>query len=697
MHEHNNESKKGKILEENDAATKENHHDQMKHEHMDHDQMKHEHMDHEHMGHSHHAHMVADFKRRFMISLIFIVPILILSPTIQNFAGLDLSFSGDSYILFGLSSVLFVYGGKPFLTGAKDELVKKAPGMMTLIAFAISISYIYSSLTVFVLTGNDFFWELATLIIIMLLGHWIEMKSVMGASRALDELVKLMPEVAHKVKVDGQVMDVPVKQLQENDLILIRPGEKVPIDGLIVEGVSEIDESMISGESVPVEKQKGDEVIGGSINAEGSLTVKVSRVGEDTYLSKVIKMVQEAQESKSNTQRLADKAAKYLFYIAVSSGILTAIIWTVLGKDYNFVIARAVTVIVICCPHALGLAMPLVTSVSTSLGAKNGLLVRNRVAFENARNLNAVVFDKTGTLTKGEFGVDETVALDFSEDELKRIVYSVEINSEHPIAKGIINSFENLNLEVLDVKNYQAISGEGLKAIVDEKEIIIAGPRYLRTQKIVFDEQKYTEMATSGKTVIFVLADDRLIGYLALSDIIRESSKGAIARLKDMDIQSIMLTGDNENVANSVGKSIAIDEVIAEVLPHEKTDKVKEVQANGKTVAMVGDGINDAPSLAQADLGVAIGVGSDVAIETADVILVKSDPEDVVNIIRLSKQVYRKMIQNLIWATGYNIIVLPIAGGILYNQGILLNPAVGAILMSISTIIVAFNARLLKL
>ena len=670
-------------------------HSGMDHSGMDHSGMDHSSMDHDH--HDHHAHMVADFKKRFYISLVIIIPILILSPTIQGFLGLDLHFTGDSYLLFGLSTVLFFYGGKPFLTGAKDELKAKSPGMMTLIAFAISISYLYSSLTVFVLSGMDFFWELGTLIMIMLLGHWIEMKSVMGASKALDEMVKLMPEIAHLLKDDGNVMDVPVKQLQVNDLILVRPGEKVPMDGVVVVGVSQIDESMISGESVPVEKIKDDEVIGGSINAQGGLTIRVTRTGGDTYLSQVIRLVKDAQESKSKTQRLADKAAKYLFYIALASGILTALVWSVLGKEYNFVIERAVTVIVICCPHALGLAMPLVTAVSTSLAAKNGLLIRNRAVFENARNLNAVIFDKTGTLTEGKFGVDEIVAIGIEKERLQELVYSVELNSEHPIAKGIVKSFAPLNLNVLDVQNYQAKSGEGLVAKVNSQDLIIVGPRYLRTNNIPFDENAYTNFATKGKTVIFVLLEGKLVGYLALSDIIKETSKPAIAQLQDMGIKSIMLTGDNANVAHTVGEQIGIREVIAEVLPHEKADKVKAVHQSGSIVAMVGDGINDAPSLAQADLGVAIGVGSDVAIETADVILVKSNPQDVVNIIRLSRKVYTKMIQNLVWATGYNLIALPIAAGVFYNQGIILHPAVGAILMSISTIIVAINARMLRL
>jgi Cu2+-exporting ATPase len=652
----------------------------------------------EHAGHhDHHAMMVKDFKRRFFFSLIIMVPILLLSPMIQNFLGLNWKFAGDSYILFALSTVLFIYGGKPFLTGAKDELKAKSPAMMTLIAFAISIAYIYSSLTVFILKGNDFFWELATLIVIMLLGHWIEMKSIMGASRALDELIKLMPEEAHLIKLNGETEDILVKQLKAGDSILVKPGEKIPIDGFVFDGISSVNESMITGESVPVEKNKDDEVIGGSINGEGILKFTVDKVGEDTFLSQVIKMVREAQASKSNTQRLADKAAKYLFYIAMTAGIITSIVWAVLGKDINFIMERAVTVIIICCPHALGLATPLVTAVSTSIAAKKGLLIRDRAAFENARKLNAVVFDKTGTLTEGEFGITDVQYYGIAKDELLSIAYSVESNSEHPIAQGIVREGKKLNLQLKKVSDYQAIPGKGLKATVDGNKIMVVSPGYIKSENIEFDESQYDKLAQQGKTVVFVLSNDKLLGFIALSDIIRETAKSAIETLRSMNIESIMLTGDNKRVAAYVGEKLNIDTIIAEVLPQEKASKIDELHNEGKTVAMTGDGVNDAPSLAKADLGIAIGAGTDVAIETADVILVKSNPKDVVNILKLSKAIYKKMIQNLAWATAYNVIALPLAAGVLYNQGILLSPAIGAVFMSLSTIIVAINARLLKI
>lgn len=647
--------------------------------------------------HDHHAMMVADFRRRFFISLILMVPILILSPMIQMFMGVDLRFSGDSYLLFALSTVLFFYGGKPFLAGAVDEFKKKSPAMMMLIALAITVAYVYSSLTVFVLPGGEFFWELATLIVIMLLGHWIEMKSVMGASNALNELVKLMPEEAHLIKDNGDTEDVSLNSLQTGDRILVKPSEKVPIDGQVYEGNSSVDESMITGESVPVDKGEGDEIIGGSINGDGILKFKVSRVGDDTFLSQVIKMVREAQESKSRSQRLADVAAKWLFYIALTSGIVTFTVWMVIGGDLHFAIVRAVTVVIISCPHALGLATPLVTAVSTSIGAKKGLLVRDRAAFENARNINAIVFDKTGTMTEGQFGVTDIHEIEVSKEELLAIAYSVELNSEHPIAKGIVNKGKEENVERMEVTDYQNLTGKGLEAKVNGRNIKIVSPGYMRAEKITFDDEHYERIAQEGKTVVFVLEDSKLLGFIGLSDIIRESAKEAVAILKNMGVESIMLTGDNQRVADYVGQRIGIDTVIAEVLPQEKATKIDELHKEGKVVAMTGDGVNDAPALAKADLGIAIGAGTDVAIETADVILVRSNPLDVVNILKLSRSTYRKMLQNLAWATGYNLLAIPLAAGVLYNQGIVISPAVGAVLMSLSTIIVAVNARLLKI
>lgn len=647
--------------------------------------------------HDHHAMMVIDFRRRFFVSLFFMIPILLLSPMIQMFMGVEWMFTGDSILLFSLSTVLFIYGGKPFLFGAKDELKKKTPGMMTLIAFAISVAYIYSTFAVFLSIGDDFFWELATLIVIMLLGHWIEMKSVMGASRALDELIKLMPEEAHLIQENGESENVPVSQLKAGDTVLVKPGEKIPIDGIVYYGDSEVNESMITGESVPVVKADGDEIIGGSINGEGILKFKVTKVGDETFLSQVVKLVREAQASKSQTQRLADTAAKWLFYLATFAGTTTFVVWMLLGKGLSFSIERAVTVIIISCPHALGLATPLVTAVSTSIGAKRGLLIRNRNAFENARKINSVVFDKTGTLTKGEFGITDIIAIDKTEDELLSIAYSVESNSEHPIANGIVNEGKKKNLQLSEVSDYQNLTGKGLQAKIDDNVIMVVSPGYIKSMAIEFDAQHYETLAQQGKTVVFVLENNKLIGYIALSDIIRETSKEAVDTLRTMEIESIMLTGDNEKVAAYVGQKLNLDTVIAEVLPQEKSEKIEALIKKGRKVAMTGDGVNDAPSLAKADLGIAIGAGTDVAIETADIILVKSNPLDVVNIIKLSKATYKKMVQNLIWATGYNIIALPLAAGVLYNQGILISPALGAVFMSMSTIIVAINARLLKI
>lgn len=674
-----------------------NHNDDHNHNHHEtnNEMMQHEHGNEN--GHDHHQMMVDDFKKRFIISLILTIPILILSPMIQMFMNLHLRFNGDSYLLFGLSTILFIYGGKPFLKGAVTELKEKSPAMMTLIAMAITVAYIYSSLTVFILTGNDFFWELATLIVIMLLGHWIEMKSVMGASKALSELIKLMPEKAHVIDDNGDLIDTLVKQLRSGDKVLIKPGEKIPIDGIVYEGQSSVDEAMITGESVPVDKGVDDDIIGGSINGEGILKFKVTRIGDETFLSQVIKLVKDAQASKSKTQRLADTAAKWLFYIAASMGIVTFIVWSLLGAGLDFAIERAVTVIIISCPHALGLAIPLVTAVTTSIAAKRGLLIRNRATFENARKLNMIVFDKTGTLTKGEFGITDIKEVAISSEELLSIAYSIEINSEHPIAKGIVNEGKKKNLEKLEVKDYQNITGEGLKAKIEGREIFIVSPGYMKTNKIEFDETDYDKLALQGKTVVFVLEDLKLLGYIALTDIIREEAKEAIEQLKAINVSSVMLTGDNERVAAYVAEKIGIDKVIAEVLPGEKADKINSLQKEGYIVGMTGDGVNDAPSLAMADLGIAIGAGTDVAIETADVILVRSNPMDVVNIVKLSKATYKKMVQNLIWATGYNIIALPLAAGILYNQGIVISPALGAVLMSLSTIIVAINAKLIKI
>lgn len=648
-------------------------------------------------GMDHHAMMVQDFKRRFWVSLAVMIPIMILSPMIQMFLGVDWRFPGDSYVLLALSTFLFFYGGWPFLKGARDELKRRSPAMMTLIALAIIVAYVYSAATVFGVQGSDFFWELASLIVIMLLGHWIEMRSVMGASKALEELARLMPENAHMIMDNGETMDMPVSSLKTGQAVLVKPGEKIPIDGVVYEGGSEVNEAMITGEAVPVEKGKGDEVIGGSVNGDGILKFKVSHVGDETFLSQVIRLVRDAQASKSNTQRLADRAAKWLFYIALVTGIITFISWMTIEGNLNFAVTRAVTVIIICCPHALGLAMPLVTSVSTSLAAKNGLLIRNRAAFENARNLDTVVFDKTGTLTEGSFGVTDIQADCVSQDELLAIAASVEANSEHPIARGIVEAGKDRKLASFRVTDYQNLTGEGLRATVDGRPVKIVSPGYLKREGIAFDEKAYGSLAIEGKTVVFILRDSKLLGFIALSDVVRPTAKEAVDELKQMDVTSIMLTGDNQRAADYAARQLDISKVFAEVLPGDKASKIDALHRDGRRVAMTGDGVNDAPSLAKADLGIAIGAGTSVAIETADVILVKSNPLDVVSILRLSRATFKKMVQNLIWATAYNVVALPLAAGLLYYQGVVISPAAGAVLMSLSTIIVAINARLLKL
>lgn len=652
-----------------------------------------------HRGNGHHDHgdMVNDFKKRFFISLIITIPILALSPMIQDFIGVDWRFTGDMYIIFGLSSIVFFYGGWPFITGAVSELKEKNPGMMTLIALAITIAYGYSTLVVFGWEGHQLFWELATLVDIMLLGHWIEMRSVMGASNALEQLVKLMPNEAHRFDDNGQTQDIPLSDLKHNDRVLVKPGEKIPVDGRIVNGRSAIDESMLTGESIPVEKDKGDQVIGGSINKDGSLTIQVEKTGEDSYLSQVITMVKEAQESKSKTQDLTNRAAKWLFYLALIAGVATLFIWLILGYSFDIAIERMVTVMVITCPHALGLAAPLVVAVSTAISAKKGLLIRNRANFEEARNLNAVVFDKTGTLTKGEFGVTDIIASDrYSEEEILKFAAGIEQNSEHPIATGIVKETEEKGIHIGKITDFESITGKGIQGKVDGKKVNVVSPAFVNNNNLTYNEKLFNEMSEEGKTVVFVLLADELIGMIALADMVRDTAKEAIAILKENGIHSIMLTGDNRKVANWVAKQLGIDEVYAEVLPDDKANQVKRIQEKGWKVAMTGDGVNDAPALATADLGIAIGAGTDVAMETADVVLVRSNPNDVVDLMNLSRKTYRKMVQNLWWATGYNIVAIPLAAGVLAPVGIVLNPAIGAVLMSLSTIIVAINARLLK-
>jgi Cu2+-exporting ATPase len=645
-----------------------------------------------------HAGMIEDLKKRFIISVIITIPVLILSPTIQELVGLGevLRFPGDLYILFILASIIYFYGGYPFFKGFFSQIKDKAPGMDTLISVAITSAYLYSSAVVFGLVGELFFWELATLISIMLIGHLLEMRSVMGASKALEELVRLLPSSAHKIMPDGSTMDVPLDKLTVEDRVIIKPGEKVPVDGEIISGSTSIDESMLTGESGPVFKESGAEVIGGSINGDGSITVEIKKMGKDSFLSQVISLVEEAQTSKSRTQNLADRFAMGLTVIALTGGFLTLIAWLGLTAfGFEFALERAVTVMVIACPHALGLAVPLVVAVSTTLSARNGLLIRNRAQFERSRDIDAIIFDKTGTLTEGKFGVTDIIPLsqEYGENEILKYAASLESYSEHPIAKGVVKSAK----ETFDVEDFKSTPGKGVQGKVHGKKVEVVSPGYLRELGISFSDEGIEKLSSQGKTIIFVIIDNELKGAIALADIIRPESKEAIKKLKDMGIQCIMITGDRYEVAEWVAKEIGLDKYYAEVLPHEKVEKVRKIQSKGLTVAMTGDGINDAPALAQADVGIAIGAGTDVAIEAGDIILVRSNPLDAVYIVKLSKSTYRKMVENLAWGTGYNVFALPIAAGILYAYGILLTPAAGAILMSASTIIVAFNSRFLRI
>jgi Cu2+-exporting ATPase len=664
------------------------------HEHHDHSNHNNGHESHDHHQ-GHHAHMIEDFKKRFWISLVITLPIVVLAPMIQGLIGYELRFNGDRYVQFVLSSIIFFYGGWPFLKGLADEVKKKAPGMMTLIALAISVAYFYSSAVVFGLGGKIFFWELASLIVIMLLGHWIEMKSVMGASNALQELAKMMPSTARRIKEDGEHEDVPIDNLKGNDTILVRPGEKIPADGIVLEGESHVNESMLTGESKPVTKHRNDQVIGGSVNDNGTLKIKVKHTGKDSYLSKVIEMVKEAQETKSKTQNLADKAAAWLFYIALGAGITTLVVWLSLGKDFEYALERMVTVMIISCPHALGLAVPLVVAISTAVSAKSGLLIRNRTAFENARKITAIIFDKTGTLTKGEFGVTrfKSTLDNYSDNELLQIAASIENSSEHPIAAGIVRKAKANDLALQEPENFQNITGKGIKANLKGQEIKIISPGMLKEQGI---DTPSNAFKTEDETVVFVLIDNSLAGYIALADEIRPESLSAINTLKERGIKVYMATGDNQQVAKAVSQQLSLDNFYAEVLPEDKQRIIKELQEKGEFVAMTGDGVNDAPALAQANVGIAVGSGTDVAAETADIVLVNSNPKDIANLILFGAATYKKMMQNLWWAAGYNIVAVPLAAGVLAGAGIILSPAIGAVLMSLSTVIVAFNAQLLK-
>lgn len=653
---------------------------------------------HHHDGHDKHAgHSPNMFRQKFWLSLLFTVPTLLFSHTVQGWLGFEFMFPGSEYIpaLFGI--IIFFYGGLVFLKGAKVELADKQPGMMTLISMAITVAFVYSVLVTFrFVAGMDFWWELATLVTIMLLGHWLEMASVENAQGALAELAKLLPDEAELVEHNKTRM-VAVGELKTGDVVLVRPGGQVSVDGVVIKGESEVNESMLTGESKPVKKVVDSEVIGGTINASGALTIKVTKVGGDTALAGIMKLVKDAQTSKSKTQILADKAAFYLTFVALGAALVTWVGWQIAGESVGFILERVVTVLVIACPHALGLAIPLVTAISTTLAAKNGLLVRERMALEAARNVDVVLFDKTGTLTKAAQGVVDVIAKD--KKHMLGLARALENESEHPIARAIVDYTNTHHIPKIRITRFSALSGRGVEATVNGKQAYIGGPRLLEELKIKLDGKLQTatnKASKDGKTVVYVVEEKSVLGVIMLADVIREESKEAVAELHAMGKRVAMLTGDSSGVAAWVAKELGIKEYFAEVLPEHKAEAVKKLQADGSRVAMVGDGVNDAPALTQANIGIAIGAGTDVAIESAGIVLASSDPRGVAKVIKLSRGTYSKMIQNLAWATGYNALAIPLAAGVTSALGFVLSPAVGAVLMSLSTIIVAINAQFLR-
>ena len=640
------------------------------------------------------------FKDKFWLSLLLTLPVLVYSEMIQHwFSFTPPSFVGSEYVPFVFSTIIFLYGGLVFIKSAWGELKAKLPGMMTLISLAIITAYVYSVATQFFIQGDGFFWELATLVTIMLLGHWLEMASIAKAENALDAISKLLPDKAEKL-INNKPVNILVSELRVGDLVLIRPGSSIPVDGIIVDGTSSVDEAAITGESKPVSKSVNDEVIAGTGNQDGSLTVKVTKLGEDTALAGIMRLVSEAQTSKSNVQILADKAAFYLTFIAIGTALVTFIFWFI-AKDAGFALERSVTVLIIACPHALGLAIPLVVSISTALSAKNGLLVRKRLALEAARKLDWVLFDKTGTLTKGEHGVTDIWATKgFTDKDILHLTASLEQNSEHIVGRGIVRKAEEQGVKLDKVSDFKALPGLGVQGALHGKEVYIAASyRYVEENKLTVPAEiakAVKQAAKQGKTEVYLITNKKVVGALGLADVVREQSKQAITTLKSMGVKTAMITGDSDEVAAYVSKQLGLDQYFAEVKPEDKAAKVKELQKNGQQVAMVGDGINDAPALTQANIGIAIGAGTDVAIKSADIILIKNNPEDVVKVIKLSKATYRKMQQNLVWATGYNVFAIPLAAGVLYGAGIVLSPALGAVLMSVSTVVVALNAQLLR-
>jgi P-type Cu2+ transporter len=660
-----------------------------------------EHNDHAAHGVNHAGHELI-FRDRFWVSLLLSVPVLLYSQGLQMLLGFRLpAFPGSQWIAPLFSVVVFAYGGLPFLQMARPELKNRQPGMMTLISLAICVAFIYSVATLFLPGQMDFFWELVTLIDIMLLGHWIEMRSVRQASGALDALAKLMPDTAERIDEHGHVEEVAVSDLMEDNLVLVRPGASIPADGEVVDGESTVNEAMVTGESKPIHKHPGEKIIGGSINGDGSLRVRVTAIGEQTALAGIMRLVEQAQQSKSTTQVLADKAAGWLFYVALGAALITGIAWTVrIGFNVQ-VIERVATVLVIACPHALGLAIPLVVAITTAMGAKNGILVRDRLEMESARNINTVIFDKTGTLTEGRFGVVaiETIRDGLTSDEALALTAAIEGDSEHTIAQGIRRSAEQKGVILPTVTDFEAIQGRGIRARMNSQDLYVGGPRLLEMLKIQLPEMlaNFEHSASAkGQSVVHLVRDGKVVASLALADVIRPESREAIQQLHEIGVQVAMLTGDSEAVARAVAQDLGIDTYFAQVLPENKDQKVTELQKQGRQVAMVGDGVNDAPAITRADVGIAIGSGTDVAVESAGIILVKSNPMDVVKVIQLSRSSYRKMIQNLVWAAGYNVVAIPLAAGVLAPWNILLSPAAGAVLMSLSTIIVAINAQLLR-
>ncbi|ECO1693649.1 copper-translocating P-type ATPase [Listeria monocytogenes] len=667
-------------------------------------QMHHDnHASHHHSGHAHHH---GNFKVKFFVSLIFAIPIILLSPLMGVNLPFQFTFPGSEWVVLILSTILFFYGGKPFLSGGKDEIATKKPGMMTLVALGISVAYIYSLYAFYMnnfssATGHtmDFFWELATLILIMLLGHWIEMNAVGNAGDALKKMAELLPNSAIKVMDNGQREEVKISDIMTDDIVEVKAGESIPTDGVIVQGQTSIDESLVTGESKKVQKNQNDNVIGGSINGSGTIQVKVTAVGEDGYLSQVMGLVNQAQNDKSSAELLSDKVAGYLFYFAVIVGVISFIVWMLIQNDVDFALERLVTVLVIACPHALGLAIPLVTARSTSIGAHNGLIIKNRESVEIAQHIDYVMMDKTGTLTEGNFSVNhyESFKEGLSNDTILSLFASLESQSNHPLAISIVDFAKSKNVSFTNPQNVNNIPGVGLEGLIDDKTYKITNVSYLDKHKLNYDNDLFTKLAQQGNSISYLIEDQQVIGMIAQGDQIKESSKQMVADLLSRNITPVMLTGDNNEVAHAVAKELGISDVHAQLMPEDKESIIKDYQSDGKKVMMVGDGINDAPSLIRADIGIAIGAGTDVAVDSGDIILVKSNPSDIIHFLTLSNNTMRKMVQNLWWGAGYNIVAVPLAAGLLAFIGLILSPAIGAILMSLSTVIVAINAFTLKL